>query len=76
MWIALATLAAIILLLIAVLPRRHATTREEVMTLMNLESASSYEQKTNHLQMAEVNMGPIAGSESPYRVNLHQAYIT
>jgi hypothetical protein len=26
--------------------------------------------------MTDVNMGPISGFESQYRVNLHQAYIT
>lgn len=76
MWVALAILVAVIILLIAILPRRSATSREEVMTVMNLESASSYEQKTNHLPMTEVNMGPIAGTETPYRVNMHQSYST
>lgn len=76
MWIALAIVIATIIVLIAVLPKHSPTTREEVMTLMNLESASSYEQKTNHLQMTEVDMGPITGTETPFRVNMHHSYMT
>lgn len=76
MWIAFAILIAVVIVLLAIVPRRRATSREEVMAILNVESASSYEQKTNHLQMADVDMGPIPGVETPYRVNLHQSYST
>jgi hypothetical protein len=76
MWVLLAILVAIIVLFFAITPKRKVATREEAMTMMNMETASSYQQKTNHLPMTDVNMGPISGFESQYRVNLHQAYIT
>lgn len=49
--------------------------REAVMYKLNAEPGSSYAQKTNHLQSGPVEMGPIAGFESPFRVNMYQAYI-
>jgi hypothetical protein len=36
---------------------------------------SSYDQRTNHLDPAPFNMGPILGSESPFRVNAYTAWI-
>jgi hypothetical protein len=42
---------------------------------MKQESASSYEQKTNHFPTPRYDMGPIPGVESPFRVNMYQAYI-
>jgi flagellar basal body-associated protein FliL len=49
--------------------------RESKMVGLNLEPGSSFEQKTNHFQMSPVDMGPISGTESPFRVNLYKAYI-
>lgn len=42
---------------------------------MKQEPASSYEQKTNHLPTPRYDMGPVPGVESPFRVNMYQAYI-
>ena len=56
--------------------RRKASISPETKRIaMNLEPASSYEQKTNHFQMTPVDMGPIEGSETPFRVNLYNAYM-
>jgi hypothetical protein len=55
--------------------RTVSASRETKMVAMNIEPASSYEQKTNHFQMNPVDMGPIEGTESPYRVNLYNAYM-
>ena len=46
------------------------------MAQMNAEPASSYAQKTNHYPMTPVDMGPIPGFETPFRVNMFQAYMT
>lgn len=40
-----------------------------------LTEDSSYSQQTNHMNPAQVSMGPIAGVESPFRVNMFNAYI-
>lgn len=37
-------------------------------------SASSYEQKTNHFPRDSYDLGPIQGSESPYKVNQWLSY--
>lgn len=50
-------------------------TREEKMVIMDLTPASSYEQKTNHFQMTPVDMGPISGTETLFRVNLYNAHM-
>jgi len=49
--------------------------REAKMVALNVEPGSSYQQKTNHYDMTPVDMGPISGTESPFRVNLYKAYI-
>lgn len=49
--------------------------RETKMVALNVEPGSSYQQKTNHYEMTPVDMGPISGNESPFRVNLYNAYI-
>jgi flagellar basal body-associated protein FliL len=54
--------------------RTHPT-REQHMVAMNLTPASSYEQTTNHLPATPVDMGPIAGTETPFRVNAYNAYM-
>jgi hypothetical protein len=36
---------------------------------------SSYEQMTNHMNLAPYSMGPLAGSPSPFQVNQYRAYI-
>jgi hypothetical protein len=36
---------------------------------------SSYEQMTNHMNLAGASMGPIDGTQSPFQVNQYRAYI-
>jgi len=36
---------------------------------------SSYEQKTNHMNLAPYSLGPIAGTPSPFQVNQYRAHI-
>jgi len=50
-------------------------TREQKMVEMDLQPASSYQQKTNHFQMTPVNFGAVSGFETPFRVNMYQAYM-
>lgn len=76
MWNILFTSVAVLLLLWFLFSRTTASvTKEQRMHKMDAVSASSYEQKTNHLEASKVDMGPIAGFESPFRVNMYQAYI-
>ena len=49
--------------------------REAKMIALDLEPASSYAQKTNHFPATPVDMGPIAGFETPFRVNMFNAYM-
>jgi hypothetical protein len=37
-------------------------------------SSSSYAQTTNHLTPTPVQMGPIPGLETPFRVNMYNSY--
>ena len=37
---------------------------------------SSYDQKTNHMNPTPFSMGPIAGVETPFRVNQYTSYVT
>lgn len=66
---------AILTMVILQFKTRVSPTREEKMVIMDLTPASSYEQKTNHVQMTPVDMGPIAGTETPFRVNAYNAYM-
>jgi flagellar basal body-associated protein FliL len=72
-FLVLAIVAVVFVLLVK--SRPAPPTRETKMVKLALEPGSSYEQKTNHYQMTPVDMGPIAGNESPFRVNLYKAYI-
>ena len=54
---------------------RTVPTREEHMIAMDLTPASSYDQVTNHLPATPVDMGPISGTETPFRVNAYNAYM-
>lgn len=36
---------------------------------------SSYDQRTNHMDPAPYRMGPIAGTETPFRVNQYTSYV-
>ena len=36
---------------------------------------SSYEQYTNHMSPAAVDMGPIRGMQTPFQVNQYTAYV-
>jgi len=36
---------------------------------------SSYDQRTNHMDLAPYSMGPIAGTPSPFQVNQYRAHI-
>jgi hypothetical protein len=78
MWTALLAilLAAVIVWVIVQGTTPASPKREAVMTAMNLEPASSYEQKTNHFPMQPVEMGPISGFETPFRVNAYNAYMS
>jgi lipopolysaccharide export LptBFGC system permease protein LptF len=78
MWTVLLALfvAAIIALVSVYTSPTSSPKRETIMAQMNTEPASSYAQKTNHYQMTPVDMGPIAGFETPFRVNMFQAYMT
>ena len=49
--------------------------REAKMVALDLEPASSYAQKTNHIPQTPVDMGPIGGFETPFRVNMFHAYM-
>lgn len=76
MWTILLSAIAILLILWFTLSRTSAgPSKEQRMNKMDAVSASSFEQTTNHLQSSKVDMGPISGFESPFRVNLYQAYI-
>jgi hypothetical protein len=76
MWTVLIPAVAILLILWFTISRTtSAPSKEQRMNQMDEVSASSYEQTTNHIQSSKVDMGPISGFESPFRVNLYQAYI-
>lgn len=49
--------------------------RETNMVALDLEPGSSYVQKTNHFPQTSVDMGPIGGFETPFRVNMFHAYM-
>jgi len=72
----LAIFVAVIVVLVIVykFPSSVSTSRDADMVKMNTEPASSYEQKTNHYQMTPVEMGPITGFETPFRVNMFNSY--
>jgi hypothetical protein len=78
MWTVLLALfvAAIIVMVSVYTSPSSSPRRETVMAQMNAEPASSYAQKTNHYPMTPVDMGPIPGFETPFRVNMFQAYMT
>ena len=48
--------------------------KKQVMRTVGTEN-SSYEQMTNHMNLAGYSMGPIEGSQSPFQVNQYRAYI-
>ena len=78
MWpIVFLVLAVVALVFILMAKSRPAgpPSRETKMVALNVEPGSSYQQKTNHYEMTPVDMGPISGTESPFRVNLYKAYI-
>ena len=76
MWNIFFMSVAVLLLLWFLFSRTTApVSKEQRMHKMDAVSASSFEQKTNHLEVSKVDMGPIAGFESPFRVNMYQAYI-
>jgi hypothetical protein len=54
---------------------RTNPSREQRMVSMDLTPASSYDQRTNHLPSTPVDMGPIAGTETSFRVNAYNAYM-
>jgi hypothetical protein len=67
----LVMLVAILLIVytLSFVARSSGTTETEHST-----SASSYEQKTNHFPREPYDLGPIQGSESPYKVNQWLSY--
>ena len=78
MWTALLAIfvAAAVVMVIVSQTSAVSPSRETVMVKMDAEPASSYEQKTNHYQMTPVDMGPISGFETPYRVNMYKSHMT
>lgn len=48
--------------------------KTQVRKTMNVED-SSYIQDTNHVQHAPYSMGPIVGTETPFRVNQYTSYV-
>jgi hypothetical protein len=76
MWIALAIIVSLFILLMVMNPKIPNTSRDGRLRRMNLETSSSYQQRTNHVQPPETIMAPMTGNESQHRVNLHQAYVT
>jgi hypothetical protein len=76
MWTLLLSTIIILLILWFALSRTSAApTKEQRLNTMDAVSASSYLQQTNHLESSKVDMGPISGFETPFRVNMYQAYI-
>ena len=76
MWTVLIPVVAILLILWFTTSRTTSSpSKEQRMNQMDAVSASSFEQSTNHLQSSKVDMGPISGFETPFRVNLYQAYV-
>lgn len=77
MWTILFLLTGVLAIWWVITSRRRVltVTPEEKMVALNLEPGSSYEQRTNHFQMTPIDMGPISGSETPFRVNLYNAYM-
>ena len=76
MWsLLLSSIAILLILWFAISRTSVAPTKEQRMHTMDAVPASSFMQETNHLQSSKVDMGPLSGFESPFRVNLYQAYI-
>lgn len=48
--------------------------KKQVMRTVGTEN-SSYEQMTNHMNLASYSMGPIEGTPSPFQVNQYRAHI-
>lgn len=48
--------------------------KKQVARTVSVED-SSYEQMTNHMSHAPYSMGPIEGTQSPFRVNQYTAHI-
>ena len=65
----------VVMVLLHLQSRSVQPSRESKMIALDVEPASSYAQKTNHLAMPPVDMGPITGTETPFRVNMYQAYM-
>lgn len=66
---------ALVFLVLTLKAQPPPPTRESKMVALDLEPASSYMQKTNHFPQTPVNMGGIAGFETPFRVNMFHAYM-
>jgi hypothetical protein len=76
MWtLILGLVVAAAFLWLAVSRGKQPVVREHIMQQMNDVSASSYDQTTNHFPMPRYDTGPIPGVETPFRVNMYQAYI-
>ena len=78
MWTALLAIfvAAAVVMVVIQQPSLVSPTRETVMAKMDAEPASSYAQTTNHYPMTPVDMGPIAGFETPFRVNMYKSHMS
>ena len=48
--------------------------KKQVLRTVSVED-SSYQQRTNHMDLAPYSMGPIEGTPSPFQVNQYRAHI-
>ena len=77
MWVIVFLVLALVVVFWVLARKTQSTapSREAKMLALDLEPASSYVQKTNHFPMTAVDMGPIPGFETPFRVNMFHAYM-
>ncbi len=77
MWIVIFLILAVasVLFVLTQFVQASTPTREQKMVALDLQPASSYRQTTNHFQMTPVNFGAVNGFETPFRVNMYQAYM-
>ena len=77
MWIVIFLVLAVatVLLVLTQFVQTSTPSREQKMVALDTTPASSYRQTTNHFQMTPVNFGAVSGFETPFRVNMYQAYM-
>jgi uncharacterized protein YpmB len=77
MWIVIFLVLAVasVLFVLTQFVQTSTPSREQKMVALDAAPASSYRQTTNHFQMTPVNFGAVSGFETPFRVNMYQAYM-